>query len=47
MKFICGHKNTGQMHVRYFLHFSTGQIAKIADCPVKYRTCGNPSNSLL
>src|SRR6218665_329366 len=32
--------------VRYYFHFYTGQRAKIPDCPVKYRTPGNPSTSL-
>src|SRR6218665_2537933 len=29
--------------VRYYSHFYTGQRAKIPDCPVKYRTPGNPN----
>src|SRR6218665_261169 len=29
--------------VRHYIHFYTGQRAKIPDCPVKYRTPGNPS----
>jgi len=29
--------------VRYYLRFYTGQRAKIPDCPVKYRTPGNPN----
>jgi hypothetical protein len=30
------------MHVRYAFHFFTGQIPRIPDSPVQYRTSGNP-----
>jgi len=37
-------ENTGHMHcpVLYF-HIYTRQTAKTPDCPVKYRTHGNPN----
>jgi len=34
---------TGQVLVRFDLHFLTGQIAKKPNCLVKNRTPGNPS----
>jgi len=34
-------KNIRQMLVRFGLHFSTRQIAKTLDCPVKYQTRDN------
>jgi len=33
--------------VRDYFYFYTGQRAKIPDCPVKYRTPGNPNYSQL
>jgi len=34
------------MLIRFVLRISTTQIAKKSDCPVKYRTSGNPINGM-